>query len=779
MAKNKKMTVRELKAILDSERSSALASQSSSKLSSDRQDALDYYMGDMKAHLPVAEGRSSAVSTDVADTVEGLMPSLMDIFCGSERPVRFDPVSKEDVAAAEQETDYCNHVFMTKNPGFLVLYSMIKDALLSKVGIAKVYWHSKEREERETYLDQDDMSFQMLVSQPGVELVAHSMRPDPYAVQPQAPLSPAQPVGPGAAPSPPTPELGAAGAPTMPGAAPPAPPGQQMMMPPAPPPMLHDLTIVYRYQYECAKVEPVPPEEFGISRHARSIQDTTYCFHEIQKPQSELLDQGYDEDVIKKLPTYRASETGEQQARDTVDESRSSDGGDTINDAARLVTVTEHYVMLDYEGDGKARLYRVTTGGTEAQGDILTRDGEEDIVEVDMIPFAGMTPVIVTHRFYGRSVADLVMDIQRIKTALLRALLDNAYLANNPRTEIAESHASENTIDDLLVSRPGGVVRTKQPGGLNTLSTPPIGGHVFPMLEYLDTTREWRTGVTRQGQGIDANVLQNQSATAVVQQHSAAQARMKLIARIFAETGIKDLFSLLHATIRKNGSKADTVRLRNEWISVDPREWKERTDMTVKVGLGSGGKSERLQGVMMIAGMQEKAITAGLTNLVTTQNLYNTGKELVKLNDHAAVEEFFTDPSTQPPPKEKPDPKMMQLQAQAEIEKTQALADIETQKNKTQAEIVRDNERAKLDAQQRVAEHQFKVEEHKMKMLEMMMKLATSPQPQGENGNGQMQSPEPDFSRVEQLLTMMQPKPRRMRLVRDANNRISHTEPMD
>ena len=160
----------------------------------------------------------------------------------------------------------------------------------------------------------------------------------------------------------------------------------------------------------------------------------------------------------------------------------------------------------------KPALYRVTTGGDD--GELLERDGEPDVVQVDMIPFAAMTPVIITHRFFGRSIADLVMDIQRIKTALLRAVLDNAYLANNPRVEVAETHTSENTLDDLLVSRPGGIVRTKMPGGVAWQAVPTIGNHVFPLLEYADAAREWRTGVSRAGQGLDADALQNQSATA-------------------------------------------------------------------------------------------------------------------------------------------------------------------------------------------------------------------------------------------------------------------------
>ena len=252
---------------------------------------------------------------------------------------------------------------------------------------------------------------------------------------------------------------------------------------------------------------------------------------------------------------------------------------------------------------------------------MLKRDGEPDVIEVDEIPFAAMTPVIVTHRFFGRSIADLVMDIQRIKTALLRALLDNAYLANNPRTEVPESHATETTLDDLLVSRPGGIVRTKLPGGLSVIAHPDVGGHVFPLLQYQDATREWRTGVSRQGQGVDPNVLQNQVATIANQMFNAAQAKMKMIARIFAETGIRDLFALLHAVVRKHGSQPQTARLRNQWITVDLRDWKARNDMTINVGLGTGTKTEQLAHLNMVIGAQEKAIAAGL---VSPKNLYNS-----------------------------------------------------------------------------------------------------------------------------------------------------------
>jgi hypothetical protein len=258
-----------------------------------------------------------------------------------------------------------------------------------------------------------------------------------------------------------------------------------------------------------------------------------------------------------------------------------------VNSAARLVRITEHYVRMDYEGERGACLYLVITGGD--QSDILRKDGNECITPFNAIRFAATTPVPVTHRFFGRSIADLVMPVQREKTALKRGAFDNQYLYNNPRVEVAEGMAGPNTLDDLLVSRPGGVVRTKKPGGLNWQAVLDITSSIYPMMQYLDAELGTCPGLAKQTRGSDANALQNQSATAVAQVFSASQMRMKLIAQVMAE-GVRDIFSLPHPTIRKHGQQQQTVRLRNAWINVDPRGWKTRDDMTINVGSGFGGK---------------------------------------------------------------------------------------------------------------------------------------------------------------------------------------------
>ena len=347
-----------------------------------------------------------------------------------------------------------------------------------------------------------------------------------------------------------------------------------------------------------------------------------------------------------------------------------------------------------------------------------------------------MTPVIITHRFFGRSIADLVMDIQRIKTALLRALLDNAYLANNPRTEVPESHATETTLDDLLVSRPGGIVRTKMPGGLSVIQHPDIGGHVFPLLQYQDATREWRTGVSRQGQGVDPNALQNQVATIANQMFNAAQAKVKMIARIFAETGIRDLFSLLHALVRRHGSRAQTMRLRNQWITVDPRDWKARNDMTINVGLGTGGKTEQLAHLMSLIGLQKEALAAGKGNLVSDDNLYNSAREFTRLVGLKNVERFFTDPRTQPPPQAAPNPALIEMQLKGEIEKTQAQADIATQQKKVESEMALAQQRFELEKQLKLLDAQLKVEEHRRNAITDVVKEAGEDSVDGQPAGG-------------------------------------------
>ncbi len=529
------------------------------------------------------------------------------------------------------------------------------------------------------------------------------------------------------------------------------------MVPPAPmaTPVTHDVSIVTTRKLAQARVMGVPPEEFGIERSARSIRDCNYCFHEVvTKTEGQLIAEGFDAEQIRSLGYYTGLTQIETLARDTVQEHFAATAGG-VNSAARLVRITEHYVRMDYEGTERPSLYQVITGGD--QGEILRKDGKECITPFDEIPFAATTPVPVTHRFFGRSIADLVMPLQREKTALKRGALDNLYLHNNPRVEVAEQNAGPNTLDDLLVSRPGGVVRTKTAGGLNWQVVPDITSSIYPMLQYLDAELEVRTGLSKQSQGIDANALQNQSATAVAQVFSASQMRIKLIARVMAE-GVRDVFALLHGTIRKHGQQQQTVRLRNTWVNVDPRSWKTRDDMTINVGLGSGGKAQQFTQTMAIANIQKELVSGGKVNLVGDRELYNTAAELTRIMGHKNPDRFFNDPTAinpqtgqllhppPSPPQPPPDPKLLAMQAKlqvdqlaaahrAQIEREKAQADAVHQQVKTQAGIELARIKAGLDARITLLDAHLKAltqaqkmqhahEQHRMDITEAALDLA-------------------------------------------------------
>jgi hypothetical protein len=543
----------------------------------------------------------------------------------------------------------------------------------------------------------------------------------------------------------------------------------------------HDITLTITKDESQCCVEAIPPEEFGISRHARcDLQNAPYLFHEPTngKTQRELIDLGYDADQISELPSYgdpSDARTSEEMARDTVLES--SEGNyESVNKPNRRIRVTEHYTWLDYKGDGQARRYRIMTGGEDST--VLERDGKPDIEEIEWWPFAAMTPVIQTHRFFGLSIADLVRDIQVIKTALMRGMLDNIYFTVNPRPEVAQETSTDNTLDDLMVWRPGAPIRVKTPGTVTWQTVPDITGSVYPALQYMDATREWRSGVSRQGQGLDANALQNQSATAANQLHTAAQARMKLIAQIFAETGITDLFWLIHSTCRKYGEQETTAKLRNKWVTINPREWKERKDMTIEVGLGRGTRLEESALFEKIIGMQASAAQNGILPL-GPKHFFNSAKKFCALNRIKNVEDFFPDPGDAPMPEPQPDPtivkaqmdsqlRMQEMQGKAEIEKVQAEADIATQQLKTQSEISLAERKFELERELKMIEHAQKMQESRHSMLISGVQAASKGNGKDEDGK----STGPDPAMIDRLFEMLKPqegpkeesKPRRKRL---------------
>lgn len=565
----------------------------SGELSTERTQALDYYLG--RPFGNEVEGRSQVVSTDVADTIEWVMPSLLKIFASGDRVVAFNPRGPEDVEASEQETDYVNFLVMEKNPGLEILYTWFKDALLSKVGYVKVCFEETEDTDEEYYEGLADDEFALLTQDPEVQPIEYEQVMTEYG--------------------------------------------------PA-----HNVRLKRISKSRKLKIYPVPPEELLLSTTHRNIglQNASFVQHRTRKTISEMRAQGYDVPLdVRADEGDEISLSDESIGRDLYDEFSGDNDGER---EMRRILVRETFLRIDRDGDGIAELRRVLTVGDQ----IL----EDDVC--DLIPFAAITPILMPHRHIGRSYADLIMDLQLIKSTIMRQILDNMYLANNGRYAASDRV----NLDDLLVSRPGGVVRVQgdPAGAIMPLQHPILGPAAFSMVEYIDTMRENRSGVTKYNQGLDSNSL-NKTATGMTQIMNASQQRIELVARLFAETGVKDLFLIVHAMCRKHSQKAEVMRLRNSWVPIDPRQWKRRTDLQISVGLGTGNKDQMLQHLMLILQSQREAIQIGIAS---PKNIYNA---LVKLTQNAGFknpDEFWTDPEQAPPQPPQPDPNVQKAEIEAQ-----------------------------------------------------------------------------------------------------------------
>jgi len=610
------------------------------QLGNERQKAGDYYLGAKFGNEQ--EGRSSVVSTEVADTIEYVMPSLMRIFASTDEAVRFMPRGPEDVEAAEQASEYVNWVLNNENAGFTILHNWFKDALLNKMGVVKFWWDEKVETSTEEYEGLSDPEFALLVSDQAVEVVEHEQKVLQAAVV--------------------DPMSGVMVSPQI---------------------VSHEVTVRRRRKYGCIKVDNVPPEEFFANKRARSLEDARFVAHRVEMTASDLIAMGYDRDLVEsKAGATSDLETDAERSRRFSDLAKN----DPADDSQRTVLVTECYARVDYDGDGIAELRRIVCFGEDME--VAAND------PFDHIPFAVVSPILMPHKLVGRSLAELVMDLQLIKSTVLRQLLDNLYLSNNSRVVVVDGQVN---LDDLLTNRPGGIVRSAAPGMVSPLSVPQIGQQAFGMLEYLDAVREQRTGINRASMGLDADKLQSTTAIAVQAQMSASQGKIEMIARVFAETGMRALFKGLLHLATKYENRPKIIRLRGKFVPMDPRNWKTEYDVSVNVGLGTGQVQERMQALMMVLGKQEQLLQQlGLQNPVVSPNQYlNTLKQLVQLAGFKDSGQFFAaqidmQAMAQQQGEKPPSPadlEMAKVQAKVQADQAKAANDIKMAQAKLAAEI--------------------------------------------------------------------------------------------
>ena len=611
MAKQDKMTDDELIGLIDSHITDSLGYGGT--ISEQREEAMDYYLGNPNGLGNEQPGRSTFVSSDVSDTVEWIMPSLMRVFTSGDEVCTFHPVGPDplDADLASQATLYVNHVLMKQNPGYTLLHDFMKDAILQKVGFLKIWWDEKETVEREEYKNLTDMELDALISDDNVEVIAHT--------EIDAEIEDNRIV-------------------------------------------LHDVTINRTKLEGQVRIEGVPPDEMLIARMTKDIQDSHFVCHRVKKTASELREMGFEIDVqeLSSASTDMDTFSAERQSRYSFDNSSNfSVWGGTTSDigsdeSMREFWVHESYIRADYDGTGIAQIRKVLSIGRT----ILDNEA------VDAIPFVSITPIRIPHKFFGLSVADITMPIQEIKSVLMRNLLDNAYSQNYGRFAVVEGQAN---LDDLLTQRPGGIVRVKSPQAIMPLPTPALEPYSFQMLEYLDHIREARAGVSKTSQGLNENALKSHTtATAVSQVMTAAQSRVELIARNFAHTGVRDLCRTIYSLLVKHQDFETVVNLQGNWIPVNPSMWRDKTDCTVSTGIGFGSKDQQMAYLSQMISFASQSMAGGL-RIVNEQNMYEMAKELLKSMGFSNFQDFITNPS-QIEPEPNPEAQLMQAEMQMKQE---------------------------------------------------------------------------------------------------------------
>lgn len=561
---------------------------------------IKYYNGEQFGNEE--EGFSNVVSRDVLETVEGIMPELMKLFASADQVVEFDPAFPGDEEQVEIEGRYINHVFMHRENGYKALYEWFKDALLCKNGYIKVGWEENEEVQFREYSGITKEEFKLLESgeEMAGELYATEYEVDDYEEE----------------------EDGS-----------------------------------YRVRLKISRmrgrpvVDVIPPEEFRIKERSTCIKDAPFVAHVQTMTKGELIEMGFDEDDLDSAIQHELQTDEIRDARFRNPDETSNPGGlDASFEYDKEVEFAEAYIRVFCPEEERVKLYKCSQVGKSCL----------DYQEVDRVPYISLSPIMTPHRHVGVAVADLVTDIQEIRSTIYRQMLDNLALQNAGRYTAVEGQVN---LQDLIDNRIGGIIRQKMPGAVGRLDTPDLSQYTIPMLEQLDLQKENRSGVSRMTAGLDESALSShQTATAVNAVMTAAQGKILLIARNFAETGVKELFLELYNLIREYQTKPDLVPISGRYAIVNPSEWIDRHDIRVTVGIGNGNKDAQLLHLQGIMQMLQQVSAAGYGYLITPENIFNMSSEFIKNSGYDNPVKFITNPANVEPPQPAPDPNLIKAE---------------------------------------------------------------------------------------------------------------------
>ena len=645
-----------------------------SALSRTREDALNYY--DREPYGDEQDGASQVVTSEFADVIESIMPGLMRVFTSTDDVAEFTPGAPGEEQWAREASAYVPHVFMRQNDGFRILYWMIKDALMYRLGAVTVDLedYSEKRRVPVQGLPQDAIDIVVAqAAEEGAEL-AMELEQDP------APSVAVDRV-------------------------------TGLPLPPSAPTFSGTITITHKRKRVVA--DNIAPEDILFTPTARDQDNASFLGFRKRVTASDLVEMGLSQAEVDELRSDRDLSPEEAQRNDSAVLNEAE--RDVLGDSERPLWLVVAYLRADSDGDGISELLRVVyahAGGTA--GRVVER------VEWDgLASIALASPILMSHTIVGRSLFDQTQDLQQIGSVLTRGLLDNLYITNRPRPVISD----QVNLDSLIDWVPGSPIRLKagaRPGDNHVawLQVPNVSAGVLAALEYLATVRENRTGIVRNNQGLDADSL-NKTASGMNMLMSAAQQRQELIARVLAETAIKRLYRLVYRAIKRAAAGPVKYWSGKQFASCDPSRWPDEMELSVNVGLGTGNKDQAIGHLALIGTLQEKliALQGGHADgpYVTPENIANAAQKVTETLGFKSPGLFFQPPdriaaavqSGEPPPgpPTQPDPGMALAMAQIDIAKRAAEADVETRRLKAQADI----EIAQWKARQWAEIERFKV----------------------------------------------------------------------
>jgi hypothetical protein len=679
--KRKKLTEDDLVTMIDSHLSTS--NTYSTKINQERSLALKYF--NSQPYGNEKKGRSSYVSSEVLETISWALPQIIKVFETNDGIVKLDPISPETVEAAEKATQYCEYVFRKQNPGFQVLYNFIFDCLLQKNGVVKIFYDNTKEYIREDYHDLTDIEAEQLLSQDDIEPIERETTEVEVEVPTVDPMT-----------------------------------GQPMIVKQTQ--RTHNIAIkrVKNAGKGKIRVENVPPEELIVSRLARTLNldDAPFIAHKVRKTLSWLRSQGFDvPDDISDSEAETTNYSPEKLVRQQLDGSYFTGTDETpIDPSQRLVNVVEAYMQVDWDGDGIVEWRKITKIGKHVL------DNEECYNQ----PFVSSSPMPVPHKFYGMSLADLVMDLQYLKSLLMRAMLDSFAFNINPAKAINVNNVVD--INDLLDTNPGNWIRLRgdAPNSIMALPSSGVGAEAFQLLEYVDNVSESRSGVSRYTQGIDSNAF-NKTATGTQAIMNASQEKIALITRIIAETGLAEIYKKILRIAATFITDDQLIKTGDTFLQVNPKQWLNLETLSVNVGTGALDKQADAMQAQQILQMQTQLLQAGrpdLVAMVDAEKVFNAGSTILKSMGKKNVQDFFNDPQSQQyqqnmqiimqsQPQPQPDPVVVATQITAQQAAEKAKLDAMIKSAQFEADI--NNNEREYELKKAELELKYGIEQEKLR----------------------------------------------------------------